>query len=135
MSNITQHSDEEAHVDEAEIPLVIAGPAFVSVGRTRPTVPWTKKVDELRQVAMERWRLIVLETPKGSTLGTQLHEASKLPSHQERAGNILHDVFASKATRTLEARAGSLLLFTNWRRSLPLFRGILPYNERIVTST
>lgn len=129
LSNTAQNEDVEVQGEVAEIPVALEGPAFVSVGRTRITVPWTKKVEELRQVAMERWRLIVLENPIGSQLGIQLHEASKLPFPQERADNILQDVFASKATRTLEARAGSLLLFSNWRRSLPLFRGILPFIE------
>ena len=104
-------------------------PAFKSIGRTRIALPWSKKVDALRQIAMERWKLIVLDSPAGSQLGIQLHEASKSQFAQERTEAILQDVFATKATRTLEARSGSLLMFTHWRRTLPLFRGILPFVE------
>ena len=120
-------SNEEVELDETMPGLGQA--AYLSVGRVKPSVPWASKVEDSRKVAMERWRMIINENPSGSTVGLQLLEAGKFDSAQERAENILQDVFAGKATRTLEMRAGSLLLFSSWRRSLPLFKGILPFLE------
>ena len=108
---------------------VLVGPAFLAVARKRQQVPWTEKVAEERQVAMNRWRLLISENPEGSRLGVQLCEAAQMEAGQDRVENILNDTFAGKSTRTLEQRSGSLLLFARWRMALPLFRGILPFKE------
>ena len=124
-------SSASTFVEQEKLDEVVDGaaPAYIAVGRTKPVMPWTLKVDSDRQVAMERWRLLVTDNYTGSNLGVQLHDASLLECPQERIENIIADTFASKSTKTLEIRAGSLLLYSYWRRTQPKFLGVFPFVE------
>lgn len=133
-----------ANVPETDVPasssssskvietLDLEGPAFRVVGRKRDPLPWSKKVTDDRQLAMARWKLILEANPSGSRFGLQLMEAAQKNMQQDRIEAMFDDVFSDKATKTLEIRAGSLILYTNWRRTLPLFRGIFPFVEHDV---
>ena len=104
-------------------------PAFTKVGLKATPLHWATKVDDERNTALARWHLLVSENPLGSKLGTELLEIGSAEDSSARVQSLVDDTFAGKATRTLEQRSGSLLMFYRWRRTLPLYVGMFPFSE------
>lgn len=117
-------------------PLKTAGdnPAWTLVARSSELLCWEIKVVADRQVAMERWRVLVSDSPKHSRLGRQLIEAAAAENSHDMSARILADTFEMKATATMLKRAGSLLLLLRWLKALPSEQDLflLPFSEQLV---
>ena len=125
-----------AAVAKSSIPLsrVIVGSVVKAIGRKKEPLPWVKADECELAVALQRWKLIVLDNPEGSRLGLQIQSANSLPGAQERIEELITDTFAGKSSKTLEQRAGSLLLYLTWLKPRPEYRGIFPFSEDSVYS-
>lgn len=86
-----------------------------------------KAASEARERALRRWSLLLLRAPLASTGGLQLLEAAR-SGDQAMALQILSDLFARKATATLDRRAGSLALFVHWCDA-HAYTPVLPVDE------
>ena len=132
--------DDEKPLPKASVDLVamqkfvptLSRFAFTAVGRKKTTIPWSAKVADERKIAMERWRLIIMQNPQGSIVGRQLLEAHSESNGGEVAGRIIEDTFGIKATRTLEQRSGSLLTYGRWLAGEDGSATILPFEEKWV---
>jgi hypothetical protein len=104
--------------------------AFRTVAhKKKPELPWPDKLEDDRTVALGRWKLLVNIAPEASRLGRQLLAANEASDNAAKAKLVLEDTFGSKATATLESRAGSLLAFVRWVRSCDEEAQIFPMLE------
>ena len=71
-------------------------------------------LDPVRLRAVRRWLLLLSMAPEAFLVGRQLEAARVVGASVDEMENILVDVFAPKATGTLDRRAGSLALFVAW---------------------
>ena len=115
--------------DQAESLLYDLGDTLTLVGKHRAPMEWSAKLDDERRTALSRWDLIVHQNLQGSKLGKQIQRLQQCDNATELTAELVEDTFTGKATRTVSQRGGSLLLYTRWRSSLPLFRGIFPFVE------
>ena len=70
--------------------------------------------DERRQVALERWRLLLMINLNSSVVGRQLVSDSEATGREPEVVRVLTDVFSIKASGTLEQRGGALRSFVLW---------------------
>ena len=108
----------------------VAAPFMAVIRKTVP-LPWTTKVADDRATALERWRLWIQMSPSACKVGRQLLAVQGKPEEQVTADRILDDSFADKSTRTLEQRAGSLLLYSRWLVSADPLANAMPFSEEL----
>ena len=85
--------------------------AWLAVAKRMSDLKFHQSEDDRRQIALSKWRQILLLSPKHSRLGRRLLTellAFKSDSYLEQ---VLKDVFARKATNTLMKRADNLLQY------------------------
>ena len=81
-------------------------------------LPWTSTEDSLLQRALNRWHVIIVEAPMHSEVGRMLlSNVTKLKTDQYIV-ETLRNIFAKKAPRTLLKRAGDLMKFFIWAKSV-----------------
>ena len=108
-----------------------AAPSLLKLGRRREPIPWTKKLDEERHVALTRWHIIIDQNPEASKLGRTLLAMSGKEGFEEKFERSINDVFENKATGTLNLRSGSLLMFSRWLITIGLPGNIFPISEEL----
>ena len=70
--------------------------------------------DDYRAKAIAQWTAILETNLPGSEVGWQIIELIARPGELEKVKELLLDVFAKRATSTLDARATAVLLFIKW---------------------
>ena len=74
----------------------------------------TAERDDTRAAALAKWLAILEANLHASQVGRQLVAFQERPGELKNVQDLLLDVFADKATNTLEARAIAMLLFMRW---------------------
>ena len=98
-----------------------------------PEFKGKREEDDARAVQLGRWMTIVEVNIQASEVGRQLAELQCQESPVSKAIEMLRDVFAAKATNTLERRAGSLLLYVAWAaENSEEGQQVLPIVERVL---
>ena len=116
---------KEAAVHDTPVPdLLPAGEkhiileAYKLVGTKKTIIPWSDTLIEERNVALERWRLIIDVCPAASRVGRQLLACNAVLNSGARAESILKDTFEGKASGTLNSRSASLLSYIRWHNTV-----------------
>ena len=78
---------------------------------------WAESNGASRQRALQRWRFIIEVSPEHFAMGRQLLTDIAMGGTQESASSILSDIFALKATKTLLARSGPIILYIEFCNS------------------
>ena len=89
-------------------------------------------LDSLRDVELERWRLLLFTDLSASITGKQILEAVKFSNSENRIRNTLVDTFESKSTATLGKRIGSMLMFQRWHACSYSSVKFLPITEEML---
>jgi hypothetical protein len=99
-----------------KIECAAAGPDAIRHWQTLKAsrVPWPLAQELDRQVALEKWRVLVLDGMNATKLGRQLIDACSHDDPETMCAKIIEDTFQRKATATLNSRASALLIFTRW---------------------
>ncbi|CAE7393506.1 HMCN1, partial [Symbiodinium sp. CCMP2456] len=82
-----------------------------------------------RTAILEMWKLIILTSGRGTKVGRDLARMQREAAPTEVIDQCLRDVFSSKATATLKARAASLAHYARWRASVGLCPALFPMDE------
>ena len=90
---------------------------------------WADTEDDRRTAILEMWKLIILTSGRGTKVGRDLARMQREAVSAEAIDQCLRDVFSSKATGTLKARAASLAHYARWRASVGLCPAIFPMDE------
>eukprot|EP00440_Ansanella_granifera_P050102 gb/GFBE01054301.1/.p1 GENE.gb/GFBE01054301.1/~~gb/GFBE01054301.1/.p1 ORF type:complete len:121 (+),score=33.10 gb/GFBE01054301.1/:1-363(+) len=72
--------------------------------------------DDARAAALAKWMAVFAVAPGASQIGLQLNEISDEADADTRAHGVLEDVFARKATSTMNIRASAMLMYVAWVR-------------------
>lgn len=91
-------------------------------------IPWPVQRGAFREKAVRRWRLIIEENLRESTIGLQLYESALNAYDDAKIQMIVTDVFAVKSSNTLNKRSGPILKFLVWHRTVYGTSGI-PFSE------
>eukprot|EP00435_Cladocopium_sp_Y103_P001622 s4577_g1.t1 len=96
-------------------------------------VSWVASEDRRLNLALQCWKVIVLDSTSNTDLGAILMRCIELGKSEDYIWQVVHDAFSSKATATLRARASSLLAFGRWKRSMCVgsSEGIFPISEEM----
>ena len=121
--------DEKPPAEPDSTARTAGGPAWHFGAKKFAQLTWECKVADDRKAAMEKWRLLIGPNPAGSLVGQQLAAASSADNSGQKSERILIDTFESKATKTLEQRAGSLLLYSRWLILKCDFSPVFPFVE------
>ena len=73
--------------------------------------------EDIRRLALNRLREIVLHDPEATALGSSLVQLGSGLVDDKTISQSFHDCFRNKASTTLQKRAGSLIKFFWWARS------------------
>ena len=97
-------------------------------------VSWVGAENKKHNLALQCWKVIVLDSTMHTGLGKTLVKCIELGKDDEYIWQVVADAFAHKSTSTLKTRASSLLSFGRWRRATGLGStgGIFPVTEDIV---
>ena len=95
----------------------------------KTAVPWEIQEEQRLTKALSRWRWIVESTdPKDCRVHAQLLDTQD----PEGARELLDNVFSSKATGTMEKRAGSIISFLRWSATANVPLPAIPFREEVV---
>ena len=97
-------------------------------------VSWVGAENKKHNLALQCWKVIVLDSTMHTGLGRTLAKCIELGKDDEYVWQVVADAFAHKSTSTLKTRASSLLSFGRWRRATGIGStgGIFPVTEDIV---
>lgn len=97
-------------------------------------VSWVGAENKKHNLALQCWKVIVLDSTMHTGLGRTLAKCIELGKDDEYVWQVVADAFAHKSTSTLKTRASSLLSFGRWRRApgIGSTGGIFPVTEDIV---
>ena len=96
-------------------------------------VTWAGAEDKKLHLALQCWRVIILDSAFNTKLGRILISAVDQGKDEDAIFDILADSFADKSTSTLKARSASLLAFGRWKKSIYVSEacGIFPITEEM----
>ena len=96
-------------------------------------ISWSGSEKKKLHFALQCWKVIILGSTVHTSLGRKLLDCSEAELPEDDIFDILHDVFARKATNTLNARAASLLAFGRWKRCISGSDscGVFPISEEL----
>ena len=100
-------SQEQSADDEVQAGGSNDDAAWRSIARVRNPKAWNIEAESKRLLAVERWRVIVLQNPKASKTGRQLLLIMNDEGYEAKAQGIIRDTFFKKSTATLHSRAGA----------------------------
>ena len=107
-------SQEQSADDEVQAGGSNDDAAWRSIARVRNPKAWNIEAESKRLLAVERWRVIVLQNPKASKTGRQLLLIMNDEGYEAKAQGIIRDTFFKKSTATLHSRAGATLMYGKW---------------------
>ena len=85
-----------------------------------------------RDQVLLKWLEVVLLAPEESRVGKQIMAADVENAEKGAHLQILADTLMGKATRTLNLRVSSLLLYVRWLRMHSPFEDFLPFSEEAI---
>eukprot|EP00435_Cladocopium_sp_Y103_P070975 s73_g36.t1 len=96
-------------------------------------VSWVASENSRLNVALQCWKVIVLDSTSHTDLGKVLMQCIELGKSDDYIWQVVADSFSRKAASTLKSRASSLLSFGRWKKSLSLgaTEGIFPITEEM----
>ena len=125
-SNKTRTHEKSSWVPPLEMPERCFARAIHYKKRMRTI---DQKEDDKRCRVLEQWKLIANEAGNRSRVGKFLSECRGDAAMELK---VISDTVGSKATPTLEKRAGSILMFIRWMRVVAPGVGALPAEEKWV---
>lgn len=94
---------------------------FARVVKQFTDVPWPVSEEANRSKALARWKMIIDMAPGQFQVGRLILADLATGSDPISQADVVADVFAHKATRTIMSRSGAFLLFINYCKSHDLF--------------
>ena len=104
-----------------------------NIRRHMSDVSWVASENRRLNLALQCWKVIVLDSTTNTELGRVLTQCIELGRGDDYVWQVLVDAFSGKAAATLKSRAASLLAFGRWRRSLTFgsSASIFPISEEL----
>ena len=96
-------------------------------------VSWVASEDHRLNLALQCWKVIVLDSTSHTALGRLLIQCIEHGKSEDYIWQVVSDAFSNKATATLKARASSLLAFGRWKRTTAVGNsdGVFPIDEQM----
>ena len=96
-------------------------------------VSWVASENKKLNVALQCWKVIVLDSTCHSDFGKLLMQCIELGRSDDYVWQVISDAFSNKSAATLRARSASLLSFGRWKRiAYPgSMGGIFPISEEM----
>lgn len=127
--------------DWVEFPVQLWGPVSTANKPTKldrynarthlSDVSWVAAENKKHNLALQCWKVIVLDSTSHTALGQLLMRCIELGKSEDYIWQVVADAFSQKATSTLKSRAASLLSFGRWKRASAAGQpqGIFPLTE------
>ena len=127
--------------DWVEFPVQLWGPVSTANKPTKldrynarthlSDVSWVAAENKKHNLALQCWKVIVLDSTSHTALGQLLMRCIELGKSEDYILQVVADAFSQKATSTLKSRAASLLSFGRWKRASAAGQpqGIFPLTE------
>ena len=109
---------QRLEADELAAKALVLSRLAASVVRVIPQSPWPVSDESARRRAVDRRRVLLMESPAGSNVGRLIAAA---PTNA-MAGETLDSVLFRKSTATIAKRAGSLARWLRTATARPVFR-------------
>eukprot|EP00435_Cladocopium_sp_Y103_P028840 s2040_g7.t1 len=96
-------------------------------------VSWVGTEHKKLNLALQCWKVIVLDSTCNTDLGRLLMQSIELGRGDDYIWQVIHDTFCNKSSSTLKSRAASLLAFGRWKKiAVPgELSGIFPISEEM----
>ena len=96
-------------------------------------VSWVAAEDRKHNLALQCWKVIVLDSTSHTALGRTLMHCIEVGKSEDYVWQVIADAFSQKASSTLRSRAASLLAFGRWRKAsfIGELNSVFPISETL----